>query len=67
MAKSARTLLNSLKANVEAWYVDQIDYQTFGRRQRATWDAIRKAGPRVEELVLHALRDQLPPAMGVRR
>ncbi|MGH7269584.1 MAG: hypothetical protein ACREJ3_04060 [Polyangiaceae bacterium] len=62
MAKSARSFLNRLKTNVDAWYADQIDYETFGERQRATWDAIRSAGPRVEELVLRALRDRLPPA-----
>lgn len=67
MAKSAKTFLNNLKANVDAWYADQIDYETFGGRQRTTWDAIRKAGPRVEELVLRALRDQLPPAMASSR
>ena len=67
MAKRTMVFLNELKSNVDAWYADQIDYETFGVRQCTTWDAIRNAGPRVEELVLRALRDQLPPAMGSRR
>jgi len=67
MAKSTRTFLNRLKANVDAWYAGQSDYETFTERQRATWDATRGAGQAVEEMVLRALRDQLPPAMGSRR
>ena len=42
--------------------LDQIDYEAFGARQRVTWDAIRVAGPAIEEQVLRALRDPLPPA-----
>ena len=67
MAKRTMVFLSELKSNVDAWYADQIDYETFGVRQRATWDAIRGAGQAVEEMVLRALRDQLPPAMGSRR
>jgi hypothetical protein len=60
MKKTARGVLADLERNVDAWYADQIDYETFGGRQRTTWDAIRNAGPRVEKLVLRALRQQLP-------
>jgi hypothetical protein len=62
MAKKARQFLADLKGNVDAWYEGRIDYAAFGERQRATWDAVRGAGPAVEEQVLRALRDQLPPA-----
>lgn len=60
--KSARAFLNELKENVDAWYAGRSDYETFGERQRATWDAIHDAGRTVEERVLRALRDQLPSA-----
>lgn len=60
MATKAMKLLAELKANVDAWYDGRIDYDEFGARQRASWDAIRAAGPVVEERVLRALRDRLP-------
>ncbi len=60
-AKRATRFLAELNANVDAWYAGQIDYDDFGARQRATWDAIHAAGPAVAEQVLHALRDRMPP------
>ena len=66
MKRTAKRLLEAIRRNVDAWYADQIDYQTFGERQRLAWDAVRDAGPHVEELVLRALRDELPPAAGAR-
>ena len=60
--KRAKGFVAKLVANVDAWYADQIDYESFGARQRVTWDAIRAAGPAIEEQVLRALRDRLPPA-----
>ena len=60
MATNAMKLLADLEANVDAWYDGRIDYDEFGARQRASWDAIRTAGPAVEERVLRALRDRLP-------
>ncbi len=66
MKRTARGFLGHLRRNVDGWYADRIDYPTFGALQRATWDAIRDAGPRVERLVLRALRDQLPGATGTR-
>ena len=60
MATKARRFLKELKGNVDAWYAGRIDYDAFNARQRATWDAIREAGQPVEEMVLRALRDQLP-------
>ncbi len=62
MAKQAKEFLAALNRNVDAWYAGRSDYETFNARQRATWDAIHGAGPAIEELVLRALRDQLPPA-----
>ena len=62
MAKQAKEFLAALNRNVDAWYAGRSDYETFNTRQRATWDAIRGAGQAVEEMVLRALRDQLPPA-----
>lgn len=61
MAKQAKEFLAALKRNVDAWYAGRIDHESFTARQRATWDAIHGAGQAVEELVLRALRDQLPP------
>lgn len=58
----AKAFVAELVANVDAWYAGQIDYDAFGARQRATWDAIHAAGPAIEERVLRALRDRLPPA-----
>lgn len=60
MATKAMKLLAKLKGNVDAWYDGRIDYAAFTARQRASWDAIRAAGPAVEERVLRALRDDLP-------
>ncbi len=57
----ATRFLAELSANVDAWYAGQIDYEAFGARQRATWDAIQGAGPAIVEQVLRALRDRLPP------
>jgi hypothetical protein len=64
MTKTAKRFLAALSRNVDAWYADQIDYATFGERQRETWDAIHAAGPGIEELVLRCLREQLPPVAG---
>ena len=61
MAKQAKEFLADLNRNVDAWYAGRIDHETFSAQQRTTWDAIRGAGDAVEELVLRALRDQLPP------
>jgi hypothetical protein len=58
----AKQFLAELGANVDAWYAGQIDYEAFGARQRATWDAIHAAGPAIAEQVLRALRERLPPA-----
>ncbi|MCA9557182.1 MAG: hypothetical protein KC583_01350 [Myxococcales bacterium] len=66
MATKATRLLTELKGNVDAWYDGRIDYDEFGARQRASWDAIRAAGPAVEERVLRALRDSLPSPRTVR-
>ena len=60
--KTAAQFLEDITANVDAWYADRIDYETFGARQRATWDAIEEADPGIKARVLEALRDQLHPA-----
>ena len=62
MANKAKRFLAELNGNVDAWYGGRIDFDTFNVRQRATWDAIREAGAASEEMVLRALRDQLPTA-----
>jgi hypothetical protein len=62
MATKTTRFLAELKGNVDAWYGGQIDYATFGARQRATWDAIHGAGVAIEKRVLRALREQLPSA-----
>ena len=60
--KNAAQFLEDITANVDAWYADGIDYETFSARQRVTWDAIEDAGPAIKARVLKALRDRLPPA-----
>lgn len=45
--KEATRLLAELGANVDAWYAGQLNYEAFGARQRATWDAIHAASPAV--------------------
>jgi len=62
MTKTAKRCLAELNANVDAWYAGRIDYEAFGARQRATWDAIHAAAPAVEKQVLRALRDRLSSA-----
>ena len=62
MAKNAKRFLDEIEGNVDAWYLGRMDYEEFSARQRATWDAIRRAGQDVEEAVLRALRDRTPPA-----
>ena len=62
MATEAKRFLEAIKGNVDAWYLGRMDYEAFSARQRATWDAIRRAGQDVEEAVLRALRDRTPPA-----
>ncbi len=66
MATKATRFLADLTSNVDALYAGRMDAETFTARQRATWDAIRQAGPAIEEMVLRALRDQLPPAKRAR-
>jgi hypothetical protein len=61
-AKHATRFLAELNANVDAWYARRIDYETFGARQRAIWDAVHATGRAVAEQVLRALRERLPPA-----
>jgi hypothetical protein len=62
MAKKATQFVADLRDNVDAWYDGRIDYDAFTARQRKTWDAIRAAGPAVEDRVLRALRDEMRPA-----
>ncbi len=62
MATEAKRFLEAIKGNVDAWYLGRMDYEAFNARQRANWDAIREAGEVVEEAVLRALRDRMPPA-----
>ncbi len=66
MAKKATRFLADLISNVDALYEGRIDDETFKARQTVTWDAIREAGPAIEEMVLRALRDQMPPARRAR-
>jgi hypothetical protein len=61
-AKHAMMFMTDLSANVDAWYAGHIDYETFGARQHAIWDAIHAAGGAVAEQVVRALRERLPPA-----
>lgn len=58
--KTAAQFLEDLTGNVDAWYADRIDYETFGARQRAAWDEIDAAGPEIKDHVLRAIRQRLP-------
>ena len=62
MATEAKRFLEAIKGNVDAWYLGRMDYEAVSACQRATWDAIQEAGEVVEEAVLRALRDRMPPA-----
>ena len=62
MATEAKRFLEAIEGNVDAWYLGRMDYEAFSACQRAIWDAIREAGEIVEEAVLRALRDRMPPA-----
>ena len=64
MKKSAKTFIAKIERNVDAYFADQIDSATFGARQRAVWDEIEAAGPRIKSAVVRHLREQLPPASG---
>jgi hypothetical protein len=44
MARSAKQWVARLRQTVDAFYADRITYADFDRRQRATWDAIARAG-----------------------
>ena len=55
----AAKLVTALHENVDAWYADRIDHETFSAKQRVLWDAIRSAGRATEECVLSALRERL--------
>jgi hypothetical protein len=54
--------LAALRENVEAWHMGLIDDATLTAVQRATWDAIHRAGEDVESDVLRTLHNQLPTA-----
>ena len=66
MKKSAKTFIATIEQNVDAYFADQIDSATFGARQRAAWDEIEAAGPRIKKAVVRHLREQLPPVEGSR-
>ncbi len=66
MATEAKRFLDEIEGNVDAWYLGRMDYDAFHAHQIATWDAIRAAGPAVEEAVLRVLRSRLPGAPGRR-
>jgi hypothetical protein len=50
--------LASIDANVAAWNANEIDYDEFGVRQRAAWDAIHARGERFVNRVLAIWRQR---------
>lgn len=60
MKRTASSFLDELQRTVGDWCAERIDFETFNRRQRATWEAIRNAGPAIEGEVLRIVRAQLP-------
>ena len=60
MEMKAKGFLEDLKRNVREYCTEQIDFETYNARQRKTWAAIQEAGPDVKELVLRAVREELP-------
>ena len=66
MKKSAKAFIADIEQNVDAYFADRIDSDTFGARQRVIWDAIEAAGPRIKTAVVRHLREQLPPVGGSR-
>jgi len=64
--KSAKAFIAEIEQNVDAYFADRIDSNTFGARQRVIWDEIEAAGPRIKKAVVRHLREQLPPVGGSR-
>ncbi len=64
MKKTAKQYIAAIDQNVDAYYADAIDYDTFGARQIELWDEIVAAGPRIQEAVLRVLRQRLPAVAG---
>ncbi len=65
MKKSAKAFIAEIEQNVDAYFADQIDSATFDARQRAVWDEIVAAGPRIRNAVVRHLREPLPPVNAV--
>jgi hypothetical protein len=57
--ETAKSLLAKLDANVDAYYADQIEYETFSARNRIIWDEVTAAGRKVNEIVSATLREGL--------
>ena len=64
MKKTAKQYIAAIDQNVDAYYADAIDYDTFGARQIELWNEIVAAGPRIQESVLRVLRQRLPAVAG---
>lgn len=64
MKKTAKQYIAAIDQNVDAYYEDAVDYDTFGARQIEIWNAIVAAGPRIQESVLRVLRQRLSTVAG---
>lgn len=53
-----KSLASKLAANVDDWYANRITFEEFGARNRALWDEVKTAGPRIESATLRVLRSR---------
>lgn len=51
MSKTANDFLSAFKANVDAWYADEISFEVFTERQRALHEEVRTLGGETEAQV----------------
>lgn len=56
----ARELLGAIRENVDALGRGEIDGETFHAGQRSRWDAVARAGIRVDDRVCELMRADLP-------
>ena len=58
LTATAADFVARIRSNVNDWYEDVTDYAEFTRRQGATWDAVKAAGPQIDAEVLRILREE---------
>jgi len=57
---TAQAFMEEIRGNVDDWYADRIDHETFSTRQRAIWERIEATPSEVRDAVLESIRKRLP-------